>query len=69
MESSAVNTIGIVETLKMSDETITIKKEFYDELLRDSLWLQALEAAGVDNWDGIDYAHEIHLEILDDNNE
>ncbi len=22
-------------------------------------WLDALEAAGVDNWDGIDYAYEI----------
>jgi len=25
-------------------------------------FLQCLDCAGVDNWDGIDYAHEMYLE-------
>ncbi len=40
-------------------ETVTIPKEKYQELLDRDEWLSCLEAAGVDNWDGIDYAYEI----------
>jgi hypothetical protein len=29
----------------------------------DSLWLQSLQAAGVDNWEGYDYACEIYNEM------
>lgn len=39
--------------------TVTISKEQYDELLERDRWLDALEAAGVDNWQGYDFAHEI----------
>ncbi|QNJ57452.1 hypothetical protein [Pseudomonas phage Waldo5] len=28
----------------------------------DAAWLADLEAAGVDNWSGIDYAHELRSE-------
>lgn len=28
------------------------------------LWLDALEAAGVDNWDGCSFAHEMYRERL-----
>jgi len=35
----------------MGHETITISKSQYDELVRDSKKLAALEAAGVDNWE------------------
>ena len=35
---------------------ITITKKEYDELLERSNWLAALEAAGVDNWQGYDMA-------------
>lgn len=38
--------------------TVTISKDLYEELLSDSKLLQALEAAGVDNWDGYDIARE-----------
>lgn len=31
-------------------------------LRRDSEWLGYLEAAGVDNWSGIDHAHELRRE-------
>ena len=44
----------------MSDEnrTITISKEEYQELLADAKLLKHLKGAGVDNWDGWDYAIE-----------
>lgn len=38
---------------------ILLKKD-YDRLLKDSQWLGCLEEAGVDNWSGIDLAHEIN---------
>ena len=40
----------------MTDETITIRKIDYEELLSDQRLLRALEAAGVDNWQGFDEA-------------
>lgn len=43
----------------MSEETVTISKEEYDDLVESYQWLCALESAGVDNWCGYDYAKEI----------
>ena len=43
----------------MNKETVTISKKEYDSLLEDRKWLQALENAGVDNWEGYDYAREL----------
>jgi hypothetical protein len=40
-------------------EMVTITKKEYESLQEDAKWLQALENAGVNNWDGIDYAREI----------
>ena len=40
----------------MADVTITYKE--YEELLHASKVLQALENAGVDNWEGYDFAME-----------
>jgi hypothetical protein len=40
------------------DEKITITKKEYDELLEDRQWLRALEAAGLDNWEGYDIAQD-----------
>jgi len=40
--------------------TVTISQEEYDELLERSMWLDALECAGVDNWEG----HDIALELF-----
>ena len=42
----------------MSEETVTITKKVYDALCADSEKLMALEGAGVDNWQGYDYAME-----------
>jgi len=40
-------------------ETVTISKEEYDQLVEDRIWLECLQAAGVDNWNGYDYAIEL----------
>lgn len=39
-------------------ETVTISKEEYEELLEDQKMLIALQGAGVDNWEGYDFAME-----------
>lgn len=46
----------------MAEEMITINKIEYEELLEQIRFLNCLEAAGVDNWDGYDYAQEIYEE-------
>lgn len=43
-------------------EMIAISQEDYDQLIKDQKWLRALEAAGVDNWEGCSEA----LELIDD---
>lgn len=40
-------------------ETVTISKEEYDSLVEDSLFLECLQGAGVDNWQGYDDAIEM----------
>jgi len=47
-------------------EEITIKKTEYDRLKKDSAWLACLEAAGVDNWEGMEVACELHREDTPD---
>lgn len=48
----------------MSDpaDTVTISREEYESLLEDARFLGALEGAGVDNWDGYDFALELLAE-------
>lgn len=50
----------------MGEETITITLAQYKKLLKDQEWLNALEQAGVDNWSGLEQAHEIHDEMRDE---
>lgn len=38
---------------------ITITKKEYDQLIKDSEFLNALRAAGVDNWNGYSMAYDI----------
>lgn len=45
----------------MASDNVTILRSEYDELVKDSLKLGALEACGVDNWDG----YEESLRSLD----
>lgn len=41
------------------EEQITISKAEYDDLVKRDIWLTYLESAGVDNWQGMDYAREM----------
>lgn len=43
----------------MTEEKITIPKSRYNEFVARSNRLGALEAAGVDNWEGYDHAMRI----------
>jgi hypothetical protein len=49
----------------MDSEVVTIPKKEYEELLERDAWLRALEAAGVDNWQGFDCAQEIYEEEME----
>lgn len=61
-DSSSIEEV-VEKKLKGNDmETITILKIKYDELIESQRLLQALESAGVDNWEGYDMA----CESLDD---
>lgn len=40
----------------MNEETVTITKKEYNSLLEDAAFLSALQAMGVDNWQGYDEA-------------
>lgn len=40
-------------------DTVTISRSQYEVFQHDSEWVRCLEAAGVDNWSGIDYAYEL----------
>ena len=42
----------------MSESMVTITEEKYNQLLDDSLFLNALRNAGVDNWEGYEIAQE-----------
>lgn len=48
----------------MNDELpVVMDRSDYDEMQADLRWLRALEAAGVDNWEGYDHAREIFSEF------
>ena len=42
------------------EEKVTITKKEYEELLDSQKMLNALESAGVDNWEGYDFAMELY---------
>jgi len=48
------------ERAEFVEPMITITRREYDELCEQRDWLISLDAAGVDNWDGIEYAHKLH---------
>ena len=41
------------------EEMVEITKEEYEELLDDAKFNRCLRAAGVDNWDGYEYAQDL----------
>lgn len=48
-----------VESLDTSKDVILISMARYDELAEDSDFLNALQAAGVDNWEGYGFAQDM----------
>lgn len=46
----------------MENKTVTISEQEYKDLINDQKFLEALRAAGVDNWEGFDDA----LDMLDE---
>jgi hypothetical protein len=44
-------------------EEVKVSKKRFIELLEHELKLEALEAAGVDNWEGFDSAMEIYYDL------
>ncbi len=40
----------------MEEETVTIKKSEYEDLLNEAKFMRCLESAGLDNWEGYDIA-------------
>ena len=53
----------------MEEETITIPKALYESMTKRLAWLGALEDAGVDNWQGREYAIELFNEEYKDDEE
>ena len=41
------------------DGTVTMDKKTFEKWQEEIEWLNCLRAAGVDNWDGLDYAREL----------
>jgi len=48
------------------EETITITKKEYNRLQDVDRWRDSLDAAGVDNWQGIDLAYDIFNKMDED---
>ena len=42
----------------MDEDTVTIPREYFNELIAAANFLDELEAAGVDNWEGYEIAKE-----------
>lgn len=51
----------------MNEETVTISKAEYESLKDDSRWVMCLENAGVDCWEGYDFARELYNEMEAEN--
>ncbi len=47
---------------KKPSRFVAVPKEQYEQLLKRDLKLTALEIAGVDNWEGYEFAMDIYYE-------
>lgn len=52
--------------IKIDGDVVTMSLEEYNEFLRTEVWENALRSAGVDNWDGYDWAMEDYRQYLKD---
>ena len=50
-------------------KVVTISADQYEQLLEDSMWLSALRAAGVANWDGYNYAIKLFMSLRGERDE
>ena len=50
---------GAILAMQIDNNTKTQLFNYLDKLEERERWLCALEAAGVDNWSGYEYAHEV----------
>lgn len=48
----------------MIEPTVTITEKDYQYMIEQINWLNCLNAAGVDNWEGIDYANCLYDEMV-----
>lgn len=64
---SAIKYLNQVKTdmTATASETVTISRAEYERLQERDDWLSWLEAAGVDNWDGMDEAINMRQEFRD----
>jgi hypothetical protein len=53
----------VFEEHNLNKDIVLISRKEYESLLEDSNWLSCLESAGVDNWQGIDYAISLKEEM------
>jgi hypothetical protein len=56
-----------IKVMTLSKHEMIINRSEYDDLVKAALWGEALDAAGVDNWQGHDEAVKIYQEMLKDN--
>lgn len=49
----------------LAGEFLVQLKEFVGNAYDDRLWLDCLEGAGVDNWEGYDYAQDAYKQYTD----
>ena len=55
-----------LEQTGLTQSYVSLTAEYYQDLLMDSLKLQALEECGVDNWIGWDDAMELYRSYCED---
>lgn len=52
-----------MEIKKLTDGSVVVSAKWWAVIQDEMTWLACLDEAGVDDWDGIDYAHELYDEI------
>ena len=53
---------GAILAMRVDNETKTKLFNYLDSLVEDSNFLNCLKQAGVDNWEGYEYAQELYEE-------
>ena len=59
---SAMDKLRNADKESMEEEMVTITKKEFKRLQKRELWLECLEGAGVDNWEGYDDAYAMRRE-------